>query len=99
LSADEADLRLAEMVWTKIGVEFNNNRERLNAGQAWKIYQKRLNEHCGVLSRLFSAKDIVEISMKIEANIKSDSGTGEQSGLEYARSFLNGPARVKAAVH
>lgn len=75
-------------------MEFNKNREK-NAHQAWKIYQQRINEHCGVLSELFSAKDLIELSMKIEAHIKSDSGSGEQSGLDYARAFLNGPAPVK----
>jgi hypothetical protein len=90
LDVDTAALLTARKVWNNIGAEFNKLRESKGKAIAWKTFQKRLNEHGGILCEIMSAKDLVELSMKIEDNMKDEGGEEDESGLDYARKFLEG---------
>lgn len=86
----------ARKVWNDIGAEFNELREKKGRAIAWRTYQKRLNEHGGILCEIMSAKDLVELSMKIEENIsKEDADSDEETGLDYVRNFLEGKKESK----
>lgn len=84
----------ARHVWNEIGAEFNRLREK-GRGIAWKTFQKRINEQGGILLEIFSGKDLVELSMKIEDYIQADSGADEESGLDFVRNFLSDKKPVK----
>lgn len=72
---------------TQIGIGFNKLRAK-NKTEAWKWYQRRLNEEAGVLCEIMTPKDIIELSMKIENDIKADSGAGTGDPLDEVRLFL-----------
>jgi len=72
-----------------MGQEFNVNREK-NKTEAWKIFQRRLNENAGALTEIMSAKEIVELSMKIEESMKTESAHGTGNPLDEVRLFLGG---------
>lgn len=89
MTPDEAAPIVARQVWTRIGLEFNVLRQR-NRTLAWRTYQQRINEHAGILSEIMSAKDLVELSMKIEDYLKDESGGNEENGLDVVQRFLEG---------
>jgi hypothetical protein len=76
----------ARAVLDAIGAEFNELRAD-NKVKAWKVYQQRLMENFGILCEVMTPKDITELSMKIEENLKDTSGTGG-SPLDEVRLFL-----------
>jgi len=85
-------VKSARQVLTEMGIEFNHLREK-NKTQAWKTYQRRLNENAGQLCEIMSMKDIVELSMRIESEIKSESGGTSGSALDEVRGFLSDDAK------
>jgi hypothetical protein len=74
-------------VLNAIGAEFNELRED-NKTNAWRTYQKRLMENFGILCEVMTPKDITELSMKIEENLKTDVGGAGASPLDAVRLFL-----------
>jgi len=84
------DALTPEEMLTNIGIEFNELRETKGKVYAWKNYQKRLMQFFGKLSALMSPKDITELCMKIEENVKTEGG-GNETPLEECRKFLEGP--------
>jgi hypothetical protein len=81
----------AQQVFTNIGLEFNHLRALKGKTEAWRTYQIRLMENFGKLCELMSPKDITELSMKIEENLKTEAGSGHGSPLDECREFLDGP--------
>jgi hypothetical protein len=76
------------MVLNAIGAEFNELSEN-NVTDAWKMYRRRLMENFGILAEVMSPKDITELSMKIDENIRGKSGEGAgMSPLDEVRAFL-----------
>jgi hypothetical protein len=71
-----------------IGAEFNRIRPD-NKTLAWKTYQQRLMENFGILCEVMTPKDITELSMKIEENLKTDVGEAGASPLDEVRLFLD----------
>ena len=82
----------ARSVLNEIGKEFNQLRSTKGKTEAWKTYQRRLMEHFGILCEIMTPKDITELSMKIEADMKTESGSGQGSALDEVRKFLDGTA-------
>lgn len=93
MTVDEAAQLTAREVLTRIGLEFNRLRED-NKVKALKMYQRRFMENFGILCEVMSPKDITEICMKIEENIKADSGSGVGDALDQCAAFLNESATV-----
>jgi hypothetical protein len=82
-------------VLDSIGQEFNYLSERGSTTDAWKMFRRRLMDNFGVLSRVMSPKDITELTMKIDENIR---GKGQDIGsitpLEETRLFLSDKREV-----
>ena len=60
--------------------------------EAWKMRQRRLNEHMGILSEVMSVKDIMEETRRIGEYLKSGGGGvagGSESALDMVRDFLD----------
>jgi hypothetical protein len=89
MSVAEAAQLTAREVLTRMGMEFNKLREE-NKVKAWKMFQRRLNENFGLLCELMSPKDLTELSLKIENDIKSESGSSTGGALDQVREFLSG---------
>lgn len=70
-----------------IGQEFNELSER-NVTDAWKMYRRRLMENFGILCEVMSPKDITELSMKIDENIRGKNTGDGGSPLDAVRNFL-----------
>jgi hypothetical protein len=77
-------------VLNRIGLEFNQLVEE-DPVLAWKTYRKRLMEHFGILCEVMSPKDITELSMKIDENIRGKNGIETGNPLDQVREFLNSP--------
>jgi hypothetical protein len=72
-----------------IGLEFNELSE-VSVNDAWKMYRRRLMENFGILSEVMSAKDITELCMKIDENLRGKSEGSGGSPLDEVRRFLSG---------
>jgi hypothetical protein len=70
-------------------MEFNELSED-NPMEAWKRYKKRLMENFGILSEVMSPKDITELCMKIDENMRVKGTAGMGSPLDQVKEFLNG---------
>jgi hypothetical protein len=78
----------ARNVLTRMGQEFNDLSET-NVTDAWKTYRRRLMENFGILCEVMSPKDITELSMKIDENIRGKNPGEGGSPLDAVRNFLN----------
>jgi hypothetical protein len=77
------------MVLDAIGEEFNT-LSATSITDAWKMYRRRLMENFGILSEVMSAKDITELSMKIDETINSkNADSGGLTPMDQARIFLS----------
>jgi hypothetical protein len=79
----------ARDVLNEIGAEFNRLSEKSTA-DAWKMYRRRLMENFGVLCEVMSPKDITEMSMKIDENLRGKAIGENGSPLDECRQFLDG---------
>jgi hypothetical protein len=81
-----------------MGLEFNRMLEENGPSEAWKMRQRRLNEHMGILSEVMSVKDIMEETRRIGEYLRTGSGGpngGTESPLDAVREFLDDkPARA-----
>jgi hypothetical protein len=73
-----------------MGLEFNAMMED-SPTDAWKMRQKRLNEHMGTLSEVMSVRDIMEETRRIGEYLKQGTagGAGTGSALDEVREFLD----------
>lgn len=71
-----------------MGQEFNELSED-NVLDAWKKYRKRLMENFGILCVVMSPKDITELCMKIDENIRGKNPGEGGSPLDAVRNFLS----------
>jgi hypothetical protein len=74
-----------------MGLEFNRMMEEDGPIAAWKMRQKRLNEHMGTLAEVMSVRDIMEETRRIGEYLKQGvaGGAGSGSALDEVREFLN----------
>jgi hypothetical protein len=75
-----------------MGLEFNRMLEENGPTEAWKMRQRRLNEHMGILSEVMSVKDIMEETRRIGEYLRTGSGGangGTESPLDAVREFLD----------
>jgi hypothetical protein len=82
----------ARDILSQMGLEFNRMLEENGITEAWKMRQRRLNEHMGILSEVMSVKDIMEETRRIGEYLKSGSGGGAggtESPLDAVREFLD----------
>jgi hypothetical protein len=79
----------ARSVLNEIGIEFNSLSET-DPIQAWKMYRRRLMENFGLLSEVMSPKDITELCMKIDENVRGKSTAEMGSPLQRLEEFLSG---------
>lgn len=82
------DSERARNLLTRMGQEFNELSED-NVLDAWKKYRKRLMENFGILCVVMSPKDITELCMKIDENIRGKNPGEGGSPLDAVRNFLN----------
>lgn len=82
-----SDEQGARRLLTSMGQEFNELSEE-NVLTAWKKYRKRLMENFGVLCVVMSPKDITELCMKIDENIRGKNPGEGGSPLDAVRQFL-----------
>lgn len=71
-----------------IGNEFNEYRDN-NRTIAYRMYQHRLQEHCGLLSYILSPKELMDMVIKLEDYISKDNTADDKTAVEEVHDFLN----------